>query len=252
MRMKVFAARNSREMLRDFVTYIFTVGVPLLMLVVMTFVNESLPASAHVDIFRIDQLAPGIAVFAFTFLMLNGALLVSKDRSTALLTRLYASPMNPADYLLGYTLPLLMMALGQYVVLFSGALIISSIVGIALSFSNILLTGVVLVPVALLFITMGLLFGTLFNDKAAPPVSSLFITLSTIIGGVWMDIAAVGGAFEAVCNLFPFYHAVKIARSVMAGQFDKIDLSLLVVLCYTVIISGIAVIVFKNKMKSDA
>ena len=87
-----FSGRNFKELVRDPLSYIFCLGFPLVMLVVMTLVNDSIPKETNMTIFRIDNLAGGIAVFGLTFVMLFVCLTVAKDRSGAFLMRLYSTP----------------------------------------------------------------------------------------------------------------------------------------------------------------
>ena len=55
-------------------------------------------------IFRIDNLAGGIAVFGQMFVMLFTAIGLAKDRESSFLVRLYSSPMKSIDFLAGYLL----------------------------------------------------------------------------------------------------------------------------------------------------
>ena len=71
--------------------------------------------------FRIRNLAPGIAYFGLTFVMLFTSIQVSKDRTTALLLRLYASPMKPVEYIFGYTMPMVVLAAVQMVICFGAS-----------------------------------------------------------------------------------------------------------------------------------
>lgn len=113
MRSIEFSKRTTKEILRDPLSYIFCLGFPLIMLIIMTVVDRSIPKEAGMTIFKIQSLAPGMAVFGLTFVMLFTCIQFSKDRSTAFLTRLYASPMKPADYIVGYTVPSIILALIQ-------------------------------------------------------------------------------------------------------------------------------------------
>ena len=99
----VFARRNLKELLRDPLSYIFCLGFPIVMLLVMTAINSMIPVGT-MDLFNIKKLAPGIAVFALSFVMLFATLSISKDRTGAFLTRLFASPMRSYEFILGYIL----------------------------------------------------------------------------------------------------------------------------------------------------
>ena len=106
-RMRFFASRNAREILRDPISVGFGVAFPILLLLLLSFLNRHIPAEAHMTLFEPEQLAPGVSVFSLSFLALFSALLLSRDRSSALILRLYASPLTGRDFILGYLLPML-------------------------------------------------------------------------------------------------------------------------------------------------
>lgn len=249
MRSLIFAKRNVKEIARDPISYIFLLAFPLIMLFAMNAINSGLPEHAQVNTFKIENLSVGICVFAFSFDMLFAALQISSDRNTAFLTRLYSSPMTTADFLLGYTLPLVVTAILQCITVFtiSALPFISS--GYKFTLTGIALTVPVLIPSALFFISIGMLFGSLFNNKAAPPLSSVIISLSGMIGGIWMDVEHLGDTISGICKALPFYRCVESGRATLTGRYSDILPSLIVVLIYTTIIFTASVIAFKKKSK---
>ena len=124
MRIKAFAVRNLKELLRDPLTLFFGVGFPMVLLLLMNLIQRSIP----VHIFALETLAPGIALFGLTFLALFSGLLLARDRTSAFLARLTASPMTAADFLLGYLLPMLPMAAGQSVICMGAAVLALAVV----------------------------------------------------------------------------------------------------------------------------
>lgn len=247
----VFAGRNAKELLRDPISYIFCLGFPLVMLVIMTVLNESIPAQAAMVIFRIDHLSSGIAVFGLTFVMLFTCLQVAKDRNSAFLLRLYASPMTAAEFIAGYTLPILMIAVLQSMITYASSVIVGMVTGYSFASGRLLLAMLALLPADFLFIGFGLLFGTLFNEKAAPGFCSVLISLSAILGGIWMDVGSLSGGLKQICEALPFYHAVEAARDAVRGNTGKIGSHLLVVAAYAVVVSGLSVFVFAKKRQQD-
>lgn len=249
MRAIVFATRNLKEILRDPLSYVFCLGFPVVMLVV--FYTAFYSETAYW--FAIDTLAPGIAIFSFGFVMLYMALLVSKDRATSLLSRLYTSPMTTVDFVLGYTIPGLIIAVGQVIACFITAAIIGLIAGTSLSFVGIVLAIISTIPAMFLFIGLGILFGSLFSDKAAPSISSIVITMSGFLSGAWMPVDPTS-TLGMVASLFPFYPAVSVGR--IALSMDKATFAncwgyLLIVCAYAVVVFALSVIVFRKKMSSD-
>ena len=251
MRTKMFAERNRKELLRDPLSYIFCLGFPLIMLTIMTVINNSIPKEANMLIFRIDYLSSGIAVFGLTFVMLFTCLQISKDRSSAFLLRLYASPMTATEFIIGYLVPLFGIALIQCVISYAASYVIGLVVDINLQPERLLLAILVLVPSALTFIAIGLLFGTLCNEKAAPGLCSIIITVSAILGGVWMDVENLAGGMKTLCEILPFYHMVMAARKTVLGEFSEILPHLLVVCGYMIVMFVLAIVVFAAKRQRD-
>ncbi len=251
MRSIIFSKRIIKELLRDPLSYIFCLGFPLVMLVIMTIVDQSIPKEAGMTIFHIQSLAPGIALFGLTFVMLFTCLQVSKDRASAFLTRLYASPMKAVDFIGGYTLPLIIISVLQIIISFVASIIIGSITEYTFEMINVLLCILVLLPSALLFIAFGLFFGTLLNDKTAPGICSIIISAASILGGIWMDVDTIGGTFKTVCHVLPFYQGVSAARMAMQGNYADISKPLLIIFLYALAIYMISALLFKRKMQSD-
>ena len=195
--------------------------------------------------FEIAHLAPGIAVFGLAFLTLFSATLIAKDRQSSLMQRLYTTPMTPVDFILGYTLPLIPIALAEGVACYLCALALGLELGV-----NVLIALLVSLPVALLYIGIGLLCGSVLNDKQVGGICGALLTnLSAWLSGIWFDLSLVGGAFLSVANLLPFVHAVEMQRAAIAGNFADIFPHLWWVLGYAVVILAAAVVLFLKQMK---
>ncbi|MCI8610276.1 MAG: ABC transporter permease [Firmicutes bacterium] len=238
----VFAVRNGKEILRDPLSYLFALGFPVVMLGIMTLVNSSLPKEAALNIFQMENLAPGVSLFGFTFVMLFTAMLVAKDRSTAFLMRLYAAPVSSGRFLAGYVAPMVVLGIGQYIITYLTAQgILWMEEGKLLSFSGICLSLLASIPALLLFIGLGLLFGSLLSDKAAPGVASILITVATILGGVWMDIETVGGSLLQVAKILPFFPATSLARTTLSVGYGHMEQNFMVIGLWIVAVFFLAV-----------
>lgn len=240
--MRTFAVRNLKEMLRDPVSYIFCLGMPLVMLLIMTAIDAAIPPEAGNTLFRIGSLTPGVAMFGLTFIMLQAALIVSRDRGTSLLARLYTSPMTAWDFVGGYALPFLAVGAAQVVITFVCGGSIALVRGMPLSFVDCLGSMAALLPCVILCVGLGLLIGILLNEKAAPPAASVLITLSGMLGGVWMPVETVKPLL-GVAKALPFYHCVAAARCPLLGE-GNLWLSLGVACAYTVAVCVAAVWLF--------
>lgn len=252
-RIAAFASRNIKEILRNPLSYIFCIGFPLVMLVVMTIVNSSIPPEANMTIFRIDNLSGGIAIFGQMFVMLFTAITVAGDRKEAFLVRMYASPMKSIDFISGYMLPMLIISMVQCFIIYLASFIISIIVGVELSLIGIIMSLIILIPSSIMFIAFGMLFGTLFDDKAAPGVCSIIISLGSFFGGIWFDAEGTGGLMLKCCKFMPFYYCTKTARAAMSLEFgfERFAIPLIIVASCTIVIFAASSFVFKMKMKAD-
>ena len=247
MRTAAFASRNTKEILRDPLTLIFGLGFPLVLLVLLSAINAGIPKEANNTMFTIQNLAPGISVFGLSFLALFSSMLISKDRTTSFVLRLFTSPIKPADFILGYTLPMLPMALVQSAICYAAALFY----GLPFS-ADLLLATVVNLPIAVVFIALGLLFGALLNEKAVGGVCGALLTnLSAWFSNIWFDTSMVGGWFKAVADGLPFSHAVNAARAAAAGNYADIMPELWWVIAYALATTAAAIAVFSIKLRKS-
>lgn len=243
MRMLTFANRNAKEILRDPLNLSFGLGFPLMLILLLSAIQANIP----VDLFEIGHLTPGITVFGLSFMTLFSATLISKDRGSSLLQRLYTTPMTPLDFILGYTLPIIPIAIAQSIICYIAALIL----GLELTV-NIFLAIVMIAPISLLFIALGLLFGSILNDKQVGGICGALLTnLSAWLSGTWFDLELVGGAFKKIAYALPFVHAVEAERAVLSGNFSEILPHLLWVLAYSAAALALAVLLFLRQMKKQ-
>lgn len=166
MRIINFAKRNFKEIIRDPLSIIFAILLPLFLLFI--FQQFNIPSENY----KLENFTPGIIIFGFSFLTLFTAMLVAKDRSTSLLIRLGTSPMKPVEYILGYIISIIPIIIIQNILFFILAIILG------LSFSiNIILAILVSIIVAILFIAIGILIGSTFTEKASSGISSIVVQL---------------------------------------------------------------------------
>ena len=235
-----FAKRCTKEILRDPINLAFGLGFPLALLLLMSAIQANIP----VPLFEIESLTPGIGVFGLSFVTLFSATLIARDRETALLQRLYTSPMKGVDFILGYMLPILPLALAQTMVCYLCALLLG------LPFSvNILYAMLGMVPVTIFYIGMGLLCGSVLGVKQVGGICGAMLTnLSGWLSGVWFDLDLVGGTFRKIANVLPFIHSVEMERALLAGDFQRAVPHLMTVLLYGAGAVILAVFLFLRQM----
>ena len=241
MRMLTFAKRNVREIVRDPLTVIFGLGFPLVLILLLSAIQANIP----VPLFEIEHLTPGITVFGLSFMTLFSATLISKDRGSSLLQRLYTTPLTPLDFILGYTLPILPIAVSQSAICYGVAFFLGLKITV-----NVVYAILLIVPVSLLHIALGLLFGSILNDKQVGGICGALLTnLSAWLSGVWFDLELVGGAFKKIAYALPFVHAVELERAALSGAFSELLPHLLWVLAYAIFAILVAVLLFLRQMK---
>lgn len=244
MRLSVFSLRNSKEIVRDPLNLAFGIAFPIVLILLFTAIQANIP----VNLFEIQSITPGIAVFGLSFLSLFSGMLIAKDRSTSFLMRLFASPLSPSDFILGYALPLLPMAVAQSAVCFGVAFLLGLQPGI-----NVLVAIAVIAPVSVLYIAIGLLAGSLFSDKLVGGTCGALLTnVSAWLSGTWFDLELVGGTYREIAYALPFVHAVNAARAAVAGNYTTIPGDLIWVAAYAIAVMAVAVWVFSRRMRSTA
>ncbi len=243
MKLLIFSSRTTKEILREPINLIFGIGFPLIILAMLTIIQKNIP----VDLFAIEKLIPGIAVFGLSFIAVFSGTLIATDRDSSFLMRLFTTPLTAFDYIGGYTLPLLPMAILQIIISYMAAFFI----GLRPSV-EVLVSIVVLLPSAILFIGIGLLVGGLFNAKVVGNLCGALLTnLCVWLSGAWFDLSLVGGWFEKIAYSLPFAHAVEATRACLAGNYGAIFPHLWWVTGYAAVIMGIAVMVFYLKMSTQ-
>ena len=234
-----FAKRNFKELIRDPLSFIFAIALPMFLLFI--FQMFKIPN----QIYQIKNFTPGIIVFGFGFITLFTCMLVSKDRSSLLLIRLGVSPMKSSDYILGYMLSLVPLIIIQNILFFTLAIILG------LEFNiHIIFTVLVSIVVGIFYIGVGVLIGSCFNEKSAPPISSVIIQLICFTSGMYFPKEAMGKVFIVICKVLPFESSLNIVRGVMNNTSIGLR-SILTFSIYTIAIVIIATLVFNKKMVSD-
>ena len=243
MKMMTFAKRCTKEILRDPINLGFGLGFPLILLLLLSSLQKNIPVS----LFEINTLTPGITVFSLSFMTLFSATLIAKDRESALLQRLYTTPLTGFDFIMGYMLPIVPIAVGQTVICY----LLAIPLGLTVS-ANILYAVIGIIPMAIFNIALGLLCGSVFGVKQVGGICGALLTnLSAWLSGVWFDLKLIGGTFEKVANALPFIHAAKLEQALFAGDFDAAAEHIMPVFIYSAFTSVVAVLSFLRQMKKQ-
>ena len=243
MKTLTFAGRCAKEILRDPINLCFGLGFPLVLLVLLSAMQANIP----VHLFAIDTLTPGITVFGLSFMTLFSATLIARDRETALLQRLYTTPLTGIDFILGYLLPLLPMAVGQTILCYLAAVPLGLTVSV-----NVVYAVLGILPMAFFNIALGLLCGSLLGVKQVGGVCGALMTnLSAWLSGVWFDLELVGGVFEKIAHALPFFHGAELEKALFSGNFEAAAAHALPVVLYGAAAGFAAVFCFLRQMKKQ-
>lgn len=241
-KMLSFADRTMKEILRDPLTLGFGLGFPVILLLLLSLIQANIP----VEMFELTHLTPGITIFGLSFITLFSAQLISKDRTSSLLTRLYTTPLKATDFILGYLLPIIPLCLAQTVICY----IVALILGLHFTINTLWAILMNLVP-SFFYIALGLLCGSALTEKQVGGICGALLTnLSAWLSGIWFDIDMLGKVFMRIANALPFIHAVELERAVAIGDFSAAIPHLWWVLGYGVVLMVVAIAVFLRQMKN--
>ncbi len=243
MRMLTFAKRCTKEILRDPLNLSFGLGFPVVLLLLLSVIQSNVPVS----LFEIESLTPGITVFGLSFMTLFSATLLARDRESSFLQRLYTTPLTARDFIWGYILPMIPIAVAQGIVCYAVAWALGLKITLGTVYAILMIA-----PLSVFYISLGLLCGSIFNVKQVGGICGALLTnLSAWLSGVWFDLDLMGTGFRKFANLLPFVHAVELERAMLGGAFDGVSVHLSVILGYAAIITVGAILVFLRKMKTQ-
>lgn len=243
MRMFTFGKRCAKEILRDPLNLLFGLGFPIVLLLLLSAIQASVPVS----LFEIESLTPGITVFGLSFMTLFSATLVARDRESALLQRLYTSPLRAFDFIIGYMLPLIPIAIAQCAICYLVAIILGLPVTVYILYAILMI-----IPFAIFEIALGLLCGSIMNVKQVGGICGALLTnLTAWLSGVWFNLDLVGGSFRKIANMLPFVHAVELEKAMISGDYTELLPHIFIVIGYTIIITLCAVLLFLRQMKKQ-
>lgn len=242
MKSWIYCKRNLKELISDPLSLVFTFVLPAFLLVFMISLNQSFAVNIA---FQPENFVPSTIIFSFSFLTMFSGLLIAKDRSSSFLSRMYISPLKAHNYIIGYMLPIWMISLIQIIILYS----IGFIMGLPFTI-HIILSIPFLLIISSLFITLGLLLGSLLKDQQIGPVASILIQIVAFLSGMWFSLDLIGGVFMQIGYILPFAHSVDLIKQVLQGNYNGMWVSLLVVLIYISVTLFFAVKAFKRNMKT--
>jgi len=239
MRSAELARRNVREVIRDPLSLGIAVALPLLLLLTLQALGGD-----GTPFLTPTLLTPGIILFGFVMVMFSSAMILSRDRETSLLARLLTTPLRSTDFVVGYSLPYLLVAIAQAALL----LTVGALLGLEIN-GSVPLVALVVTLMAVFFVALGMIIGSVLTIAQTSGAYALVLIL-TIFGGAWFDLEEIGGVFRTVGNMLPFKHALDATRAVMAdgAGYTEIATDLYWIGGYTLGAVLLAVTLFRRRM----
>ena len=243
---RIFALtkRNLKEIVRDPLSLIFMLALPLFMEILFYFLFHELTAQ-----FEMKFLAPGIVVFSQAFLSLFTGLLIALDKSSSYLTRLYVSKARPFEFIFSYAFSILPITAVQSVLFFLvGGLFDTSLFSWGMLYAFL----IGFVP-SLFFIAVGILLGSVCNEKSVGGVASIVIMGQSVLSGMWFPIEGLGGGMITFMKVLPFKNMTMLVMNAFNGVTDLFSdflLPLIIVSGCTIVAFAAAILAFKNNMKA--
>jgi ABC-2 type transport system permease protein len=234
------ARRNTLEVLRDPLSLGIAVALPLVLLLTL----EAL-GGAETPYLTATLLTPGIVLFGFVMVMFSSAMILARDRETSLLDRFLTAPVRPGDFVAGYSLPYVAIALVQGAVL----LAVGGVLGLGVA-GSIVPVVIVFALMAVFYVALGLIFGALLTVAQTSGAYAVVLIL-TIFGGAWFDIEEIGGVFLTIGDVLPFKHALDATRAVLAdgAGFGDISTDIAWVAGYALVATLLAVATFQRRLR---
>ena len=236
-----FAKRNFKELIRDPLSLVFEIILPIFLLFI--FQQFKIPEENY----RLENFTPAIILFGFSFITLFTSTLIAKDRTSSFLIRLGISPMKSSDYILGYIISIIPIIIIQDILFF----IVAMLLGLSFSIT-IIYTIIVSIIVSIFFITLGILIGSLVSERGTGGLGSIIVQLVCFTSGMYFPKELVGKVFAKICEILPFESCLNIIKGVLNNNLNIITTrNIIVFLGYTIVTLIISVIVFKKNMISD-
>jgi len=206
------------------------------------------PIHIETEITYIDFIAPGIIIFGLLILIPTSARIIVHDKEKGFLSRLLTTPLRPVEFISGYSLCLVVIAIAQIIIfILVGWLLGMDIVGsIGLAFLVFLLT-------ALCSIGIGMVVAALSKtENQAEPLCWIFAMPLAMLSGCWFSVEMLPSYLRNVAYAFPYAHAIDASKAVITRGvgIEVVSSDVLFLAGWAVGVFAIGVILFRRSMRS--
>lgn len=245
-----FIKRCYKEILRDPLSLIFGAAFPVILMIVLQIINKSglITNEDLKQTFALSNQLVSISVFTFSFASFYAGILVSRDRDSGFLHRLYSTDMSILDYFLGYVLPLLFVSFLQSVMCMTTSLLLNLIfhindLNITLEY---LLLIAMLVPVELIFIFIGMMLGSSFSVRESVSIFFVIMVIVGLTGNIFFPVTMFGNVFTNISKILPFYPSIRSLTNLITD--GNVFPEYFITLGYSICLFVISFFIFKRKI----
>ncbi|MCW4030188.1 MAG: ABC transporter permease [Candidatus Bathyarchaeota archaeon] len=194
-------------------------------------------AFGNVEYSGLDVSIPSVIAFVLTFLvLLISLIIITRESSSGVLSRLYATPLSALERLLGYSIGLTLL----------GVLMVCVILGIGIGVFGVvvegnfalLFFGAVLYALANIFLAV-FLSNFAKNELQAVQMAPLIALPSMALSGMLIPVNAFPEGVQIVSQFVPMYYGNRIFEGIMLKGYGIGDLSF-----EFAVIGGIALLFF--------
>jgi ABC-2 type transport system permease protein len=216
--------------------------------IVIPITIHSNPINIETEITQIDFIGPGIIIFGLLIIIPTSARIMLRDKESRFLNRLLTTPTRPWEFISGYSLSMIIIAIAQIVIFILLARWFGmDIVGnIGLAFFIFLLTAICSIGVGMVVASLSK------SENQGESLSWLFSMPLAIISGVWFSKEFMPLYMQTIADIFPFSHAVEAARAVITrgSGFESVASDVYFLIGWAIVIFAIGIILFRQTMKS--
>jgi ABC-2 type transport system permease protein len=206
------------------------------------------PIHIETEITYIDFIGPGIIIFGLLILIPTAARPIVRDKEKGFLSRLLTTPTRPLDFILGYSLSMVGIAIAQIIIFVVAARAMGmDIVGsLWLAFLVFFLTGLCSIGVGMVIASLSK------SENQAEPMAWLFSMPLAMLSGCWFSIEMMPSYLKGFAYAFPYAHAISAARGVLVRGvgMEAVGNDFLFLIGWAVVIFAIGIILFRRSMRS--
>lgn len=206
------------------------------------------PIHIETDIGYVDFMGPGIIIFGLLIMIPTSARPIVRDKEKGFMSRLLTTPTRPMDFILGYSLSMVAIAIAQIIIFMVAAWAMGmDIVGsFWLAFLVFFLTGLCSIGIGMVIASLSK------SENQAEPFAWLISMPLASLSGCWFSIEMMPDYLKAFAYTFPYAHAIDASRGVLIRGvgLEAIGYDFLFLIGWTVVIFAIGIFLFRRSMRS--